>query len=83
MKITIDTAAKAITVEEAVSLTELTELVQRMFPNDHKEWKVIAPTKIQLAEVIREVKERSWPWAPPIQPYWEMKELPQPHIITC
>lgn len=46
MKLTIDTVAKTISMEEAVTLDALTKLVKKLFPEDWKEWKLLSAERI-------------------------------------
>lgn len=45
MKLTIDTTAKTIEVDQAVNLDELVKEVKRIFPQDWKEYKLL-PTLV-------------------------------------
>lgn len=67
MKARIDTAAKTIAIDEAITLDELVKFVKALFPENWKEWKVDPRVTIEIASPTIVVERHpSQPWGP----YW-------------
>lgn len=63
MKVRIDTQAKTIAIEEAVTFDELHKLLKSLFPADYKQWKVETNVKFEITSSPIVVH--------PFRPYWE------------
>jgi hypothetical protein len=75
MKLQIDTKLKTITIEEAVTLGELYDMLSAMFPNF--QWKDYLLCPVEKIEFFKDPITIPWnpapwvptPWAPPVTPY--------------
>jgi hypothetical protein len=82
MKFKIDTENKTITINEAVNLKELFDIIKSMFPEDWKEYNLIVETNFITTPL--DIKPYPWnephPWQP-VVPYEPNKTYPwQPQV---
>lgn len=77
MKLTIDTTAKTIKVEEQVSMGDLQAEIEKLLPKEWKEYQII-PHTIQLQSYP--VYPATYPASPayPLNPFWYNNP-----VITC
>lgn len=69
MKIQIDTSLKIIKVEESVNFGELVDMLEKLLPNDWKQYKLETGTIIYWTNPIQVI-----PYQPyqPILPTWQL-----------
>lgn len=63
MKVRIDTTAKTIAIEEAVTIEALLKFAKALFPDDYKSWKLETNVKFELGERI--IYRDRYPWTNP------------------
>lgn len=67
MKARIDTKAKTLAIEEAVSMDDLLKFVKFVAGDDWKAWKVETNVKFEVTSSPIIIRDYSRPWT---QPYW-------------
>jgi|WetSurSiteA1Bulk_404760.scaffolds.fasta_scaffold45117_3 hypothetical protein len=74
MKLQIDTDLRIIKIEELINFGELIEVLEKLLPNQWKEYKLETGTIIYWTNPIQII---------PIEPYRPYPYYPQWPIITC
>ena len=70
MKLQLDTVNKTITLEEKVKLSELFDLLEKLFPDGKwKDYKLESKQIINWTSPIVIEKSRGW-WETPLNPTW-------------